>query len=384
MSSEPSPSTAPAALACLGWDDGWRSAWEAASFAVRAPGTPRAPGTGRALPPDVHLAPGRVCRADRGACDVLTGAGQMRCTWGADVVASTAGDPEAVPVAGDWVVVARWPDARATVEAVLARRACVCRAQVARGSSYAQVLAANVDVVAVVEGLVPDPDAGRVERLLALAWASGAEPVVLLTKADLVPDAAGDAARVASLAPGCPVRTVATPTGEGVPQVRATLHGGRTLALLGASGVGKSTLLNTLVGDLAMRTRDLRGDGKGRHTTVTRELHAVPGGGLVVDTPGLRSVGLVGEEALEDVFSDVEDLAASCRFTDCAHGAEPGCAVLAAVESGALGERRLASYRKLRREVEYQASRTDARLRAARAQRWKAVRLQVRQRGNRP
>lgn len=288
------------------------------------------------MPAEVRLAPGRVCRADRGACDVLTPAGQVRGTWGADVVAGSAHDPEAVPATGDWVVLATWPDDRATVEVILPRRAAVRRAQVARGSSFAQVLAANVDVVAVVEGLTPDPDLGRIERLLALAWTSGAEPVVVLTK------------------------------------------------VLGASGVGKSTLLNALVEDATMRTRDLWGDGKGRHTTVTRELHLLPGGGSVIDTPGLRSVGLVGHEPLEEVFRDVEHLATQCRFADCRHDVEPGCAVLDALDSGALAERRLLSYRKLQREVEYQASRTDARLRAVRAQRWKAIHLEARRHGNRP
>jgi ribosome biogenesis GTPase len=318
---------------------------------------------------------------------VLAAEGGIRATWGADVVAASAADPEAVPATGDWVVLADWPDDHATVETVLPRRASVRRAQVARGSSYAQVLAANVDVVAVVEGLVPDPDAGRLERLLALAWSSGAEPVVVLTKADLVPDPAGSAAEVADLAPGCPVLPVATPTGEGLAALRALLDGegpGRTLALVGASGVGKSTLLNALLGDHAMRTRTLRADGKGRHTTVTRELHRVPGGGAVIDTPGLRSVGLVGAEPLDDVFAEVEALAGRCRFADCAHAVEPGCAVLAAVEAGELPERRLASYRKLRREAEYRASRTDARVRAERARRWRQVHLQARAGRNRP
>jgi ribosome biogenesis GTPase len=374
-------STPTTALEPLGLDAGWRAAWAAAADVLRHPDR------GAGLPEQVRLRPGRVSRADRGGCDVLAADGGVRATWGADVVAASATDPEAAPATGDWVVLADWPDQRTTVEAVLPRRASVRRAQVARGSSYAQVLAANVDVVAVVEGLVPDPDAGRLERLLALAWSSGATPVVVLTKADLVPDPAGTAAEVADLAPGCGVLPVATPSGDGLEALRPLLDGegpARTLALLGASGVGKSTLLNALVGEVAMRTRALRGDGKGRHTTVTRELHPLPGGGAVIDTPGLRSVGLVGEEPLDGVFAEVEELAARCRFADCAHTVEPGCAVLAAVEAGDLPERRLASYRKLRREAEYQASRTDARVRAERARRWRQVHLQARARGSRP
>jgi ribosome biogenesis GTPase len=233
------------------------------------------------------------------------------------------------------------------------------------------VLAANADVVAVVEGLAPDPDPGRLERLLALAWSSGAEPLVVLTKADLVPDAPARAADAEALAPGATVLAVATLDGVGLDPIRARLAAGATVALLGASGVGKSTLLNGLVGGETMRTRGLRSDGKGRHTTVTRELHLVPGGGAILDTPGMRSIGLAGADAIDDVFPEVEALAADCRFADCAHEGEPGCAVLAAVASGELPERRLASYRKLLREAQHQAARTDARLRSELTAVWK-------------
>jgi len=341
------------------------------------------------LPRGVTVSVGRVSRADRGACDVLPAAavpgapappGAVRATWGADVVAAAAHDPEAVPATGDWVALAAWPDDRVTVEVVLPRAACLARAQVAAGSSYRQVLAANVDVVAVVEGMSPDPDPGRLERMLALAWASGATPVVVLTKADLVARPELLVAEVADLAPGCAVLPVASLAGEGVDDVRTLADGGRTMALLGASGVGKSSLLNALVGATAMRTRELRTDGKGRHTTVTRELHPLPGGGAVIDTPGLRSVGLAGTEQLQDVFAEVDALAAGCRFADCAHTVEPGCAVLAAVDAGELTARRLDSYRRLQREAEYQASRTDARLRAQRAARWRQVHQQARTR----
>ncbi|HET8616705.1 MAG TPA: ribosome small subunit-dependent GTPase A [Actinomycetales bacterium] len=343
-------------LARLGYDDAWADALTG-TRTVEVQPCPRYPA--------------RVVRTDKGACDLLAELGPVRATWGADILAAVAGDPMAVPSTGDWAVVQPWPDGRTTVEAVLPRRSCVTRAQV-NGSSAGQVLAANVDVVAVVEGLVPDPDLGRVERLLALAWQSGATPRLVLTKGDLAADATELAADIgASVAAGCPVDVTAAHEGRGLDELRSILGRGATVALLGASGVGKSTLLNALVGATLMRTQSLGAVQKGRHTTVTRELHLAAGGGAVIDTPGLRSVGLAGGEGLREVFADVEELALDCRFTDCAHESEPDCAVLAAVESGELAERRLASWRKLQREAAFQARRVDARLRQAEVKVWK-------------
>jgi ribosome biogenesis GTPase len=315
--------------------------------------------------------PARVVRTDRGACDLVDEAGPHRATWGADILAAVAEDPVAVPTAGDWVVVQPWPDGHSTLEAVLPRRTCLVRAQV-NGLSSGQALAANVDVVGVVEGLVPDPDLGRVERLLALAWESGAQPRLVLTKGDLAPDGVGLAEDIElQVAAGCPVDVTAAQDGRGLDQLRELLAAGATVALVGASGVGKSTLLNALVGEVVMRTQALGAVAKGRHTTVTRELHLVAGGGAVIDTPGLRSVGLTGDEGLAEVFADVEELAARCRFNDCGHGSEPGCAVQAAVESGELTERRLSSWRKLHREAAIRERRVDARLREAELRVWK-------------
>ena len=343
-------------LSRLGYDAGWADAFAQAET-IEVDG----------LAPE----PARVVRTDRGACDLLDDAGPRRATWGADVLAAVANDPMAVPSTGDWCVLQQWPDGRTTVEAVLPRRTCVVRAQV-NGSSSGQVLAANVDVVAVVEGLVPDPDLGRIERLLALAWESGAQPRLVLTKGDLAPDGEELAADIgANVAAGCPVDVTAAHEGRGLGELRSILASGATVALLGASGVGKSTLLNGLVGTTVMRTQSLGAVHKGRHTTVTRELHLAAGGGAVIDTPGLRSVGLAGGEGLAEVFADVENLALECRFTDCGHETEPGCAVLAAIDSGELPERRLQSWRKLQREAAFQARRVDARLRQAEAKLWK-------------
>lgn len=359
MAADPLPPPPPPAaadqLVRLGYDDGWHAAFEAATTVAVA------------TPPF----PARVTRTDRGACDVHAATGPIRATWGADVVAAVAGDPLAVPSTGDWVRAQAWPDGNATVEAVLPRRSSVVRAQVS-GNSSGQVLAANVDAVAVVEALYPDPDLGRIERFMALAWESGAPPRLVLTKGDLGPDAAELAAEIGrQVALGCPVDVTVAQRGEGLERLRDLLAGGATVALLGASGVGKSTLLNALLGREVMRTQELGAVQKGRHTTVTRELHLAPGGGAVIDTPGLRSVGLQGAEGLAEAFADVDALATLCRFTDCAHDTEPGCAVQAAVESGELAERRLASWHKLQREAAHQARRVDARLRAAELAVWR-------------
>jgi ribosome biogenesis GTPase len=236
-------------------------------------------------------------------------------------------------------------------------------------------LAANVDVAVVTEGLHPEPDIGRIERFLALAWESGATPLVVLTKADLVPDATTLSYLVQDVetaAPGVPVLTVSALDGDGLDVLVAVVSGG-TSVLLGQSGAGKSTLANALVGEDVMMvhtTRDV--DGKGRHTTTTRNLLALPGGGVLIDTPGLRGVGLWDAgTGVGQVFSEIEALAERCRFHDCAHESEPGCAVVAAIASGELGERRLASYHKLIRENRRIVAKTDARLRAEIRRDWK-------------
>lgn len=310
----------------------------------------------------VHDGDGVVLRVDRGAALVEVrrddAVEHVRMTWGGAILAAAATDPEAVPCTGDVVTWRHWPDGRTTLERVHPRRTLLARAE-ASGTPSRQLLAANVDLVAVVEGLVPDPDERRVSRLLSLAWASGARPVVLLTKADLATDAALFAERIAAGA-HCPVLPVSVVTGEGLDAVRALVADGRMMALLGASGVGKSSLVNALSGDDLMRVRGLRADGKGRHMTVTRELHRVAGG-AVVDGPGLRSVGLADAGGVDLAFADVAGLAEDCRFADCGHDGEPGCAVEAAVASGELTLARLEDWRRLVAEGRRQELRRDAR-----------------------
>jgi len=334
--------------------------------------------------------PARVARVDRGAAEVITADGPRRARFGARVRRAAADDPVALPCVGDWVAVAPLPDSDEAgdlrLEEVLPRRTAIVRGGVARpsrgglsGDSTGQVLAANVDVVFVAEPARHGPDPanlGRVERLLALAWESGGTPVVLITKADLAGDALPGLLReVAETAPGVAVHAVAAQAGEGVAEVRDHLAGSRTAVLLGPSGAGKSTLVNALAGAEVMPTQQVRArDGRGRHTTAHRELIPLPGGGLIIDTPGIRRVGLYEMgDGVDRVFADVDELALGCRFSDCAHETEPGCAVLAAIESGELPERRLESWRKLRREAEWMARRTDARLRGEQARRWKVI-----------
>lgn len=346
--------SAPVSLACLGWDSGWADV-----LAQRC---------GRL---GTALRPARVSRVDRGRCVVLTEQGPVRATFGGPVLDRIAEDSSLAPCTGDWCAVRAWPDGPVTVEAVLPRRTGVVRADVG-GSSRGQVLAANVDIVAIVVGLVPEPVLSRVERLVALAWGSGAAPAVVLTKTDLVADAEQIAADVADATPGAQVLTCSVVTGEGMDAVHALLTGGRTLGLLGASGAGKSSLVNALAGAQVLETREIREDGRGRHTSVRRELVPLPGGGAVIDTPGMRGIGLIdADEGLAATFSDIEALVPRCRFSDCSHSAEPGCAVLEAVNGGELPLRRLESWRRLQREQEWMASRSDARLRAERAKVWK-------------
>jgi ribosome biogenesis GTPase len=327
------------ALEALGWD-------VARDREARAAGAPQA-------------RPGRVARVDRGLVTVLTAGGGVRVAPGEDGLAT-----------GDWVLVGD-DDGTPRVVALLARRSAFVRGDPFEGRATAsQVVAANVDTVFVVHSLTAGPNLRRLERELVLVYESRADPVVVLTKADLVDDAAGAVGAVGGVAPAVDVVVTSSVTGAGVDALRGYGTGHRTIALIGASGVGKSTLINRLVGADVQPTGAVRaGDQRGRHTTTARELVVVPGGGVLVDTPGLRAVSLwESDEGFAQAFADVEALAAQCRFHDCAHGAEPGCAVRAAVERGDLDAARLDSYVRLDRELDAVARRREER-RASRAMR---------------
>jgi ribosome biogenesis GTPase len=326
--------------------------------------------------PDVPdgLVPALLTRVDRSAYDVLTPGGPARVA-----VLPTPADPLSAPTVGDWLALTAGDP---QVVDVLPRSSLLARGT-ARGTSKGQPLAANVDVILICLGLSGPLPLRRLERLLTLAWESGATPVVVLTKADLCPDVDRAVREVLPHAPGCEVVAVSAATGD----VGALApYASSTLVLLGASGAGKSTVVNALLGSDVMETSDIRDvDGKGRHTTTHRELLLLPGGGVIIDTPGLRGVALhAADEGLALAFSDVEDLASACRFADCRHSTEPGCAVLASVVAGDLGQDRVDSWRKLQRELAFQARRTDARLRAEEGRRWKQISKAPRARGGRP
>ncbi|RFU85013.1 ribosome small subunit-dependent GTPase A [Streptomyces triticagri] len=322
------------------------------------------------------LVPGRVIRVDRGQCDVYTDEGVVR----ADTALVTPNDPLRVICTGDWAALDPGGDPP-LVRTYLPRRTAFVR-NTSSKRSEGQILAANVDFAIIAVSLALELDLGRIERFLALAWESGAQPLVVLTKADLV----GDPGTLAHLvqdvetaAPGVQVLAVSANEGEGTEVLAAVVAGG-TSVLLGQSGAGKSTLANALLGEDVMDVQAARDvDGKGRHTTTTRNLLALPGGGVLIDTPGLRGVGLWdAETGVGQVFAEIEELAEDCRFQDCAHGAEPGCAVLEALADGTLSERRLDSYRKLLRENERIIAKTDARVRAGRRREWRLKQAQGR------
>jgi ribosome biogenesis GTPase len=316
--------------------------------------------------------PARVAAVDRGQCDAITEAGPVR----ADTTPVASPDPVQGPCTGDWAALRTGE--HPAITALLPRRTVIVRASASR-DSRGQALAANVDTVAIIVSLAEPVDLGRVERLLALAWESGARPVIALTKSDRCADPAAEEAGVALAAPGVEIVTCSATTGDGVDIAAAVLTG--TVVLIGVSGAGKSTLANALLGAELLATGAVRdADGKGRHTTVRRELLPLPGGGVLIDTPGLRGVGLFdAADGLQQTFADLEELAGGCRFGDCAHESEPGCAVLAAIEEGVLQRRRLDSYRKLLRENAWIAARSDARLRAQQENHYKEISKSLRQ-----
>ena len=338
-----------ATLQELGWDDGWASELE--------------------LLNEDNLVAGRIAAQHRGEYVLWTAGGELRAELPGRI-RYDAGVTGVLPAVGDWVAArVRALEGRATIHSVLPRRTSIARKEVL-GGSQAQVLAANIDTAFLLNGLDADFSIRRLERYLVLAWESGAQPVVVLTKTDLHADVADKVLDVERVAIGVPVHPVSNVTGEGLESVREHLAPATSSVVLGSSGVGKSTLINRIAGEEVMRTSDVAADGTGRHTTTHRELIRLPEGALVIDTPGLRELQLWDGDS-SAAFADIEALAADCRFSDCAHVHEPGCAVLGAVDDGTLELDRLRSWRKLQRELASIAARADRRLQAERKRRWK-------------
>jgi len=327
----------------LGWDDGW----EAAFAEHRAAG----------------LAPARVAVQHRGAYDVIADDGELRASAAARLVRA-----DELAAVGDWVGL---DPATALIETVLERRTAISRKEVWHAVRE-QVLAANVDVAFLVQAVPLDFNPRRLERYLAMAWESGAQPVVVLTKTDLVDDAAPYLDEVDAVTLGsCPGVAVSARTGAGLGELRRWLEPNRTAVLLGSSGVGKSTIVNALLGAERLATQEVReGDHRGRHTTTRRELVVLPTGGVILDTPGIRELQLWGAD-LEQTFGDVEEVARRCRFSDCNHDSEPGCAIRDALADGTLSQERWQSYVKLQRELEAIEARRNHLLRQERVREYK-------------
>ena len=326
------------------------------------------------------LLPARVAREHKSMYLAYSEAGELKAEVSGKLRFG-AGAKSDMPAVGDWVAMKPLDGgARAIIYAVLPRKSAFLR-KVASVKTESQVLAANVDVVFLVMGLGANFNLRRLERYLTLAWESGARPVVILNKADLCDEVETKIAEVGTVAFDVPTHAISAKDGTGLEAIERQLGPGVTAALLGSSGVGKSTLINRLLGSERLATGEVReADGRGRHVTTSRELIMLPGGGLVIDTPGMRELQMwADEESLKGSFDDIETLAADCRFRDCAHESEPGCAVVRAIEEGVLDEKRLTSYKKLRRELNMLATRKDQRARLDLKAERKRLAIRIRQ-----
>ena len=351
-------------LPALGWNETFAAAWsglEVAGFGATGLGVPA-------------LRPGRVIAGERGSLVVATADGDVSATIAGRLHHATEVDRGALyPAVGDWVAVSDAGPGAGVIHAVLPRTSAIVRRGPVDRSVPSQVLAANVDVAFLVTSLNAEFNVRRLERFVAVAWESGAMPVVVLSKADLAEDAEGPRVAAAASAPGVEVVVASAVTGQGLDELRRHLGVGRTTVFIGSSGVGKSSLINALAGAPLLAVASIReDDARGRHTTTRRQLVRLSDG-LVIDTPGLRELALLDGDGLADAFGEIEAIALGCRFRDCRHQSEPGCAIRGALEDGSLDADRLGAFRKLEREARRAELATNAVARRAERRKWTAM-----------
>jgi len=338
----------------LGWTGGLASAW--AEYAAAG------------------LVPGRMVSEERGWVQVATATGVVSATVSGRLRHAVEMDAATLfPAVGDWVAMADAGPGLGIVQAVLPRSSAIVRRGPVDRGQPTQVLAANVDVVFLVTSLNAEFNLRRLERYVAVGWESGALPVVVLSKADLADDIEGHRVAAQASAPGVEVIVVSAVTGLGLDALRQHLGPGRTVVFIGSSGVGKSSLVNALAGAALLETAAIReDDARGRHTTTRRQLIQLSEG-LVIDTPGLRELALLDGDGLADAFGEIETIALGCRFRDCRHQAEPGCAIRVALADGSLDVDRLGAFRKLEREARRAELSTNAVARKAERRKWTAM-----------
>lgn len=320
-----------------------------------------------------HFKPGRISEVHPTACQALTESGEVTAFYQSRLRKSAPGEATQ-PAVGDWAVLKTEEKGGTVIGRLLPRRSKISRNS-AGAETREQVLAANVDTAFIVGSLNSELNTNRVERFLVAVYDGGVSPVVLLNKSDLCPEPGAMQAWMEARLPGAPVHAISAATGEGIEQLDRYLSGGRTAVFLGSSGVGKSTIINRLLGCDAIRTAEVSGyKDRGRHTTTSREMYLLQNGGIVIDTPGLCELQIWGGgEGISQTFGDIEELSYHCRFNDCRHMEEPGCAVRTAVEAGSISAERLRSYHKILREASFHQGRQNVRLRIEEARRWRTI-----------